>query len=113
MAKFFSDKETERLSPDLVEKLDRAREYCNFPIIITSGYRTPEDNARIGSSPSSAHVKGMAVDLRRPPGPDEAIQLSWALGLAGFERLEVCDRHIHVDTDPSKPRPLTWKGMSK
>lgn len=113
MAKFFSDRETEHLSSDLVEKLDKAREYCNFPMIITSGYRSPEDNEKLGSAPSSAHIKGLAADIRRPTGDDEAIQLAWALGLAGFQRMEVCDKHIHVDIDPSKPCPLTWKGLSK
>lgn len=113
MARFFSEKETENLSPDLVHKLDKAREYCNFPIIITSGYRSQEENAKIGSQPTSAHTKGLAADLRRPNGPDEAMQLAWALGLAGLSRFEVCDRHVHVDIDPSKPSPVTWKGISK
>ncbi len=113
MAKFFSDKDVDGLSLDLVDKLDSAREYCNFPIIITSGYRNPEDNIRIGSQPTSAHTKGLAADLRRPTGEDEAIQLAWALGLAGFKRFEVATKHFHVDVDPSKASPLTWKGISK
>lgn len=113
MAKFFSDEEIKNLSPDVVERLDKARDYCNFPIRMTCGYRTPERNAELGSKPDSAHVKGLAVDMQRPLGADEAIQLAWALGLAGFDRLEVCDKHLHVDMDRDKVHPLTWKGRSK
>ena len=34
------------------------------PIIINSGYRSPELNRRVGGSPSSNHLTGCAVDIR-------------------------------------------------
>lgn len=36
------------------------------PIFITSGYRSPRLNSAIGSSATSQHVKGEAVDFRAP-----------------------------------------------
>lgn len=111
--KYFSDAEVEGLDDALCLKLDKARGYCGFPIRITCGVRTPERNAELGAKPDSAHVKGLAADIQRPPGEDEAIQLAWALGLAGLDRFEIATKHFHVDIDPSKVHPCVWRGISK
>ena len=34
------------------------------PIVITSGYRSPEVNRKVGGSPTSNHLTGCAVDIR-------------------------------------------------
>ena len=45
--------------------LDNARDdKGDEPIIITSGYRSPEVNKAVGGSPSSNHLTGCAVDIR-------------------------------------------------
>ena len=35
-------------------------------IVITSGYRSPEYNAKVGGSPNSQHIKGKAIDVYVP-----------------------------------------------
>ena len=40
------------------------REEAEEPIVITSGYRSPEVNRAVGGSPSSNHLSGCAVDVR-------------------------------------------------
>ena len=39
-------------------------ENADEPIIITSGYRSPEVNKAVGGSPTSNHLTGCAVDIR-------------------------------------------------
>lgn len=111
--KHFSDAEIEGLVDDVCYKLDRARELYGFPIIITCGYRSPEHNAKIGGVPNSAHTKGMAVDIRAPQDPEIRERLCWALGAAGFMRLEVAEKHFHADTDKTKPYPCFWIGEDR
>lgn len=38
----------------------------DVPIVMTSGYRSPDLNAAVRGSPTSDHVKAMAVDFRAP-----------------------------------------------
>lgn len=42
------------------------REILGKPILITSGYRSPVLNAKIGGSPNSAHKYGYAIDFSCP-----------------------------------------------
>ncbi len=45
--------------PNLVGEIDTEE-----PIIINSGYRSPELNKKVGGSPTSNHLTGCAVDIR-------------------------------------------------
>lgn len=107
--RYFSDRESLGLINDLMFKLERARELFGAPLIITSGYRSPEHNHAAGGVESSAHTKGMAVDLRCA---DISMQkrLCWALGAAGFRRVITYTKHIHADVDPDKTSPYFGDG---
>jgi zinc D-Ala-D-Ala carboxypeptidase len=113
MAKYFTDSEVVGLVPELVEKLDKTRELCGFPFAITSGFRTQEENDRIGGTKNSAHLKGMAADIKRPLDNDLLYRMCWAAGLAGFRRIEIATRHVHLDTDPDKTQDIMWFGVSR
>lgn len=108
----FSEKEVEGLSYGLVSRLDSARDLCGFPIVITSGLRTPEQNAAAGGTNESSHMKGLAVDIQAPVGQNEREKLIWALGRVGFRRLGLYDRHAHCDIDESKAQDVVWFGVS-
>lgn len=43
--------------------LDPIREAWGQPLIVTSGYRSPQLNAAVGGVPTSAHMDGCAVDI--------------------------------------------------
>ncbi len=45
------------------EVFDKVREHFGKPIGITSGFRSPELNKRIGGSKSSQHLEGKAIDI--------------------------------------------------
>ena len=46
--------------------LQPVRNHFGCPIIITSGYRCPELNKKIGGKPNSQHLKGQAADFVVP-----------------------------------------------
>lgn len=48
----------------LVNILDILRNKLGKPVIITSGYRTPEWNKRCEGAKYSYHMRGMAADIR-------------------------------------------------
>lgn len=51
---------------DTAERLDTIRESLGHPVTVTSGYRSPEVNASVGGSKTSAHCHGLAVDFTCP-----------------------------------------------
>lgn len=111
-AKYFSEKEVAGLDPMLVHMLDVARGIAGFPFYITSGKRTAEHNANVGGVDGSSHIKGLAADLAAPIGHNERETMCWALGLAGFKRIGIYDKHFHVDVDTEKKSPARWFGTS-
>ncbi len=48
----------------MATELQKVRDIIRMPIIITSGYRTPEWNAYVGGSGGSYHMLSMAVDTK-------------------------------------------------
>ena len=98
---------------NLIDQLDVARRYYGTSIHITSGFRDSKYNKKIGGVKNSSHVKGFGVDIRAPRPAAKREKLLWALGMAGLDRVGVYDRHIHIDSDPSKPNPSYWRGRSK
>ena len=48
----------------LAPVLDVIREHVGEPLLVTSGYRSPVHNARVGGAPRSWHLTGLAADLK-------------------------------------------------
>lgn len=49
---------------ELARNLEVLRTAINKPITITSGYRSPKYNAKIGGVKDSQHLRGTAADIR-------------------------------------------------
>lgn len=51
---------------ELALNLQVLRDDLKKPIVINSGYRSPEHNKRVGGAKSSQHLLGKAADIRVP-----------------------------------------------
>ncbi|MDR1515495.1 MAG: peptidase M15 [Synergistaceae bacterium] len=56
-----------KLSPRLLQMLEELREEAEIPLVVTSGYRCPAHNRRVGGAPRSLHVEGCAADILAAP----------------------------------------------
>lgn len=89
------------MDSNFLELLNNAREIAGIPFKITSGYRTPEHNKKVGGVQNSSHLNGLAADIAIGSGNERYIILN-ALIKAGFKRLGIAKTFIHCDTDSSK-----------
>ena len=51
------------VSENLCYVLEAVRAHFGKPVVVNSGYRTPEYNAKIGGAVKSQHMLGMAADI--------------------------------------------------
>ena len=120
--KYFSEKELKckgtgecLMDSAFMEKLVTLREEFNKPIILTSAYRSPTYNVKIGGAENSPHVFGRAVDIQCLGSEDyEIIRLGIKHGMTGIgvaQRGNRVSRFIHLDdmvnTDIHR-RPWIW-----
>lgn len=105
--KYFSEKEIVGLKPELVQKLDMARDYAGIPFKINSGYRTEDKNEDVGGVKDSAHIHGLAVDLVCNASGTR-MKMVDALLKAKFNRIGIAKTFIHADVDKSKPQDVIW-----
>ena len=92
---------------EFLNKLAQARKIAAVGFKITSGYRSPEHNEKVGGVPNSSHTLGHAVDIYAPTSRQKYIIIN-ALLQAGFDRIGGAKNFIHVDDDPSKNEEVIW-----
>jgi hypothetical protein len=92
----------------LAATLERVRGLLgNSPIRISSGYRSKELNRAIGSSDSSAHVLGYAVDFTCPIfGTPKEVANEIAKSSIKFDQIIYEGTWIHLSVDPRNRREL-------
>lgn len=112
-AKYFSSDEFDSpdapgsgklMNPEFIKILRLIREDIKFPIIITSGYRTEEHNAKVGGKPRSAHTLGVACDIALGGSMDRYLLITSALK-HGIKRIGIGDSFIHLDMSYSTEHP--------
>lgn len=83
---------------ELVDFLNRLRLAFGKPLIVTSGYRSPEHNATIpGAVPNSYHTKGLAADVAPMDAKDlnRLWQLADSMNVTGG--VGRYDTFVHID----------------
>ncbi len=96
----------EKMSLDLMDKLDRARHISREPFIINSSFREDDDKT---------HGRGEGVDIACTSSRKRDKML-YALRKVGFTRIGIYDIHLHADVGKAKdgfPQNVTWWGKSK
>lgn len=82
-------------------QLQAIRWAVGVPFDITSAYRDPVHNKRIGGSPKSAHMFGVAVDISRKnlSKADCLVLINFAIA-CGIKGIGVHPNFIHIDVGP-------------
>jgi len=100
-----------RLKP-LLEAAEWVRERYGFPIKISSGYRTPWYNRKIGGAKFSQHVQGTALDMTTVQGRGklkDLIQAVMDARINGYcSGVGIYNGFVHMDQRPGKA--ATWRG---
>lgn len=96
-----------QLNKTLVDMLDVARGHAGIAFAITSGFRTPEHNKAVGGVADSAHLKGLAVDIRCRNSA-ELFAIVNGLLKAGFNRIGLGSGFVHADIDTTKPKNVIF-----
>ena len=99
------------VNEDALDKLQALRERLGKPLILTSAYRSPEHNRRVGGAKNSKHMEGIAFDVRMDNhDPHEFEAAARAVGFTGFGYYPRSG-FMHIDTGPARtwgqPWPLT------
>lgn len=104
---------TTLINPQLIEYLNQIREHFNSPITISSGYRCPIHNSRVGGATGSRHTKGDAADIIvKGHTPREVAQYAESIGIKGIGLYETASDgyFVHVDTRDKKS---FWYGQAQ
>jgi zinc D-Ala-D-Ala carboxypeptidase len=98
---------------ETLDRLELLRSKLGRPIVISSGYRAPEYNAKVSpqTGRTGPHTTGRAADIL-VNGGRERFELVQAALAVGFTGIGVAKGFVHVDDVPVEwkqiPRPAIW-----
>lgn len=92
------------VNEDALDKLQALRDKLGTPLLLTSAYRSPEHNKRVGGAKNSYHLKGCAFDIRMENQDPHAFEL--AAREVGFRGIGYYPKQgfMHIDLGPER----TW-----
>jgi len=90
--------------------LEDVRTAVGMPLRISSGYRSPEVNQKVGGKSTSQHCRGVAADLKvKGMTPDQVVKAIIKAGLPYDQVIREFDSWTHVsisNTKDEKPRKM-------
>ena len=98
---------------ELAAAFERVRYLWGGPLLVSSGYRSPEWNRRIGGARRSQHVEGRALDLSPPRNsPQGNLVRLRGIVLEAREQgylqgVGIYNGFVHIDI---RARRATWYG---
>ena len=95
------------ISLELVELLQRIRTHFRAPVTITSGYRSPCHNKKVGGASNSQHLYGTAADIQvKGIAPTKVAAYAETL-MPDKGGIGIYPTFVHVDVRKEKSR---WRG---
>ena len=97
------------MDESLVLALDDTRDHCDFPFIVTSGYRCPDYNKSLkNSSPTSKHMLGLAADISSKNLSGKQIYVLIERALLHFRGVGIYEESIHLDLRSNREVAFWW-----
>jgi hypothetical protein len=93
-----------RVDEVALDKLQELREKLGIPLLVTSAYRSPEHNKKVGGAKESYHMRGVAFDIRMENQDPHGFEL--AAREVGFRGIGYYPKQgfMHIDIGPER----TW-----
>lgn len=90
---------TDEMSEKLIRNADTLREHFGVPVIVSSGRRCANHNARCGGVANSRHLYGKAMDFC-VKGKSSAVVLAFVQNLPGIRYAYAIDgSYVHMDVE--------------
>ena len=100
--------DTVKYDMQIATALEAARRYFGVSISVSSAYRTPNYNGKVGGAPGSYHTKGRAVDHYCKLSFSLLAKFYEVYGLKGIG-CYYDDHFVHIDSRPTK---FYWNNQS-
>lgn len=103
------------VDPVALDRLQALRDTLESPLLITSAYRSPEHNRRVGGAKGSLHMQGCAFDVRMDNQDPHGFEI--AARAAGFRGIGYYPKQgfMHIDMGPERswgdPFPRSATGL--